>query len=641
MPSFVSPEAAALRTVNLVSDMLAYWGADERCRFANAAYADWFGRGPDEMRGISLAELLGPLYDQNLPFIRGALAGSVQTFERLIPSPDGRSRHTLATYTPDVVDGEVRGFTAHVVDVSGLHTREEALDRISTLLDRTGALAEVGGAELDLRTGAVFWTKEMCRILDVDPSAIPPPERWTEFFEADALAKYLVVVDEMRANGTPVDFETPMITAKGRRIWVRIRSTAVVEDGQVVKLISAHQDITTRKEAELAQAKIEAQLAEARKLESVGLLAGGVAHDFNNMLSVILAYTGEARAKLDPASALRAELDEVWKAAEKSVALTRQLLAFARRQVVTPVVLDPNEAIAHSLTMLKRLIGANVQVTWRPTDNPWSVYIDRSQLDQVLTNLCVNARDAISGAGAIVIETSNQTIDAAFAAEHPNATPGEFLRLTVSDDGGGIGPDALPRIFEPFFTTKGVGQGTGLGLATVHGILSQCGGFVTAVSEVGRGTTFAAYFPRRAATAQTNDSEPPLARGGSETVLVVEDEPAILRLVVQALERSGYRVLGANGPREARALAESQAAGIQLLVSDVLMPDMNGRELANVLRAANPELKVLFMSGFPAGVSLALPGEPLHFLQKPFTTDALLASVRGALDGNGGTDRVS
>ncbi|MCE9578990.1 MAG: PAS domain-containing protein, partial [Deltaproteobacteria bacterium] len=247
-----SPEAIALKAVDLISGMLAYWDRAERCVFANAAYAVWFGRDPAAMRGITMAEFLGPLYAVTLPFIERAFAGEPQQFERILTIPDGRVRHVLAEYTPDIVEGTVVGIIAHVTDVTTLREREAVLHRTTTLLDRVGAMAHVGGAEIDLRTGEVFWTAEMCRILDVDPAHVPPPARWDEFFEGDALTRYRAAVDEMRTRGVPLDLETPMITATGRRIWVRIVSTAVKDGDTVVKLISAHQDVTARKAADAA-----------------------------------------------------------------------------------------------------------------------------------------------------------------------------------------------------------------------------------------------------------------------------------------------------------------------------------------------------------------------------------------------------
>ncbi len=250
--------AAALRTINAVPAMLAYWSASERCVFANAAYRAWFGQDPDELIGRSMQELLGPLYELNLPYIRGVLAGQPQQFDREITMPDGQLRHSFATYTPDVVDGVVVGFTALVTDVTQARMREETLRRTTELLDRTGELAKVGGAELDLRTGQVFWSKEMGRILEVDPDYVPSPDRWGDFFEPEALPAFLAVREGLRATGTPIDFETPMITAKGRRIWVRIQASSVVENGTVVKLISAHKDITDRRKSEDALRASEA-----------------------------------------------------------------------------------------------------------------------------------------------------------------------------------------------------------------------------------------------------------------------------------------------------------------------------------------------------------------------------------------------
>jgi nitrogen-specific signal transduction histidine kinase/ActR/RegA family two-component response regulator len=395
-------------------------------------------------------------------------------------------------------------------------------------------------------------------------------------------------------------------------------------------------DITERKRAEEEKAKLEAQLQQAQKMESVGRLAGGVAHDFNNMLSAILGHAELALDQVDPARPLQAHLQEIQKAARRSADLTRQLLAFARKQTVQPKVLDLNETVESMLKMLQRLIGEDIQLTWQPEANLWPVRVDPSQIDQILANLCVNARDAISGVGKMTIETGNSALDEAYCAEHAGFSPGEYVRLTVSDDGCGMDRETLAHIFEPFYTTKGVGEGTGLGLATVYGIVKQNNGFINAYSEPGQGTTFTIYLPRQVAKAeQAREEGPaePVARG-HETILLVEDEPVILELTKMLLERLGYAVLAAGTPGEALRLARKQAGEIHLVMTDVVMPEMNGRDLAKNLLSLYPSLKRLFMSGYTANViahhGVLDPG--VHFIQKPFSIKELADKVREALD---------
>ncbi len=394
-------------------------------------------------------------------------------------------------------------------------------------------------------------------------------------------------------------------------------------------------DITEQRRAEAEREKLRAQFNQAQKMESVGRLAGGVAHDFNNMLSVILGHTELAGEQMGPDHPLLAHLVEIDRAARRSADLTRQLLAFARRQTIAPRVLDLNETVEGMLKMLRRLIGENIDLAWIPGENLWPVKVDSSQVDHILANLCVNARDAIEGVGRITIETGTTTFDEAYCAAHAGFTPGEFVLLAVSDDGCGMDRETLAKVFEPFFTTKEVGKGTGLGLATVYGIVKQNNGFINVYSEPGKGTTFKVYFPRREAVAgqiQQAGPEPP-AKRGSETILLVEDEPTILHLTRKMLEGLGYAALTAGTPGEAMRIAEEHAGEIHLLITDVVMPGMNGRDLARHLSARYPNLGHLFMSGYTANV-IAHNGvldEDVNFIQKPFSKQDLAAKVREAL----------
>lgn len=404
-------------------------------------------------------------------------------------------------------------------------------------------------------------------------------------------------------------------------------------------------DITGRKRVEAESAALQAQLQQAQKMESIGRLAGGVAHDYNNMLAVILGHVELALVRADASPPLREDLTEIYKAATRSAQITAQLLTFARKQVVQPQVLDINATVAHSLTMLRRLIGEQVQCIWEPAADLWPVSMDQVQIDQILTNLCLNARDAIGGVGTLIVATANRVVDATqcavLRATAPDAMPGDFVQLTVTDSGCGMSPDILHRIFEPFYTTKDVGKGTGLGLAAVHGAVRQNGGFIAAASVPGEGTTFEIYLPR--CTSDVTDLSVPapaaLTMRGDETVLVVEDEPAVRRMTARALARQGYTVLEADSPREAMRLAQERSAAIALLLTDVQMPEMSGYDLVVAMRPAHPYLKHLFMSGYPAGHPVhgregaPQPEDMGHFIAKPFTLAALTAKVREVLDG--------
>ncbi len=393
-------------------------------------------------------------------------------------------------------------------------------------------------------------------------------------------------------------------------------------------------DLTDRVRAEEEREKLRGQLIQAQKMESVGRLAGGVAHDFNNMLGVIIGHCELAFRKIDNTHPLYTSLRNIHKAAGHSADLTRQLLAFARKQIVAPKVLDINTTVTEMLEMLRRLIGEDIDLVWQPGRNPGQVYIDPSQLDQILVNLSVNARDAIGDTGKITIETDLVTIDERYCADHVEVVPGTYVLLAVSDDGCGVDATLLPHLFEPFFTTKEMGKGTGLGLATVYGIVKQNKGFINVYSEPNQGTSFKIYLPHHESgfepVVESTSNE---VATGNEIVLVVEDEPMILEIATTMLESLGYTVLAASDPTEAMRLADEHGDTIQLLVSDVVMPEMNGRLLANHLRAQLPGLRCLFMSGYTANV-IAHHGvldEGMHFIEKPFTLHALAAKIREVL----------
>ena len=407
-------------------------------------------------------------------------------------------------------------------------------------------------------------------------------------------------------------------------------------DGALAGLVGVIVDITERKRAEQEKQKLQDQLILAQKMESVGRLAGGVAHDFNNMLGVILGNAELALNEAGPAHPLRKDLEEIRKAAERSADLTRQLLAFARKQTVAPRVLDLNATVGRMLTMVQRLVGEDIDLVWMPGRDLWQVRIDPAQIDQIMMNLAVNARDAIAGVGKISIETGNVMVDAAYCSAHVGIVPGEYVMLALSDNGSGMDRQTLANIFEPFFTTKEQGKGTGLGLATVYGIVKQNNGFINVYSEPGEGTTFKLCLPRYAgkiihdAAGTVTESAP----GGPETVLLVEDEAMLLKLAKTMLEKLGYRVLPAATPGEAIRLAREHAGEIHLLMTDVVMPEMNGRDLARQLLSLYPELKCLFMSGYTANV-IATHGvleEGVNFIQKPFSLNDLAVKLRAMLD---------
>ncbi len=406
-------------------------------------------------------------------------------------------------------------------------------------------------------------------------------------------------------------------------------------DGQPV-LLGIARDISGQKADAEERERLQAQLVQMQKIESVGRLAGGIAHDFNNMLQVILGHVELALERAAAGQSIRDDLLEVRKAAERSAALTRQLLAFARKQTVAPRIFDLNQMVAGMLQMLRRLIRETIQLEWKPDAGPSLVRMDPSQIDQILANLCVNARDAMPNGGTITITTATARFSEEDCVRHPIHLPGHYIRLSVADNGCGMEPDVLGKIFEPFFTTKAAGEGTGLGLATVYGIVKQNQGFLDVSSEPGRGTVFHVYLPvHEEAPAQGSPKPAPCSEAnGKGCVLLVEDDPAILGITRTMLERLGFCVLGAATPGEAIELAERHADTLHLLMTDIVMPEMNGRDLAAHLLKLHPEIKRLFMSGYTANV-IAHHGvleEGVHFLQKPFTLSELSVKIRETLE---------
>lgn len=407
-------------------------------------------------------------------------------------------------------------------------------------------------------------------------------------------------------------------------------------DGSPRFLIKVIQDDTARREAMAEQVRLQEQLAQAQKMESVGRLAGGVAHDYNNMLGVILGYTELALQALPPEDPIAADLREVLAAAQQSAEITAQLLAFARKQAVVPRIIDLNGTVESMRKMLGRLVGEDLTIVWEPGERLWPVLMDPTQVHQVLANLCVNSRDAIDGTGRITLRTRNVTVDQVRMQAHPDLRPGDYVELSVTDDGSGMSPEVAAHMFEPFFTTKAIGKGTGLGLSTVFGIVRQNDGSIEVETEAGRGTTIRLLIPRapqlvQAATSAATNVELP---HGSETILFVEDEPALLRVAAAALRRLGYTVLTASTPAEAhRALAGADRPPA-LLVTDIIMPGQSGPELADELRAIVPTLAVLYVSGYPGGI---LEDRGLAHLQpallpKPFAIADLAATIRRVLD---------
>ena len=437
------------------------------------------------------------------------------------------------------------------------------------------------------------------------------------------------IFDRIRAGHMNAHGECANLTKNRGTITCEWYNTPLFdEDGTFAGLLSLAQDVTDRK-------KLEEKLRQSQRMEAFGQLAGGVAHDFNNMLTVINGYSELLMLSLPGSDPSRKSVAEIHKAGERSAALTRQLLAFSRQQVLAPQTLDLNAVVTNSETMLRKLIGEDIEFVIRLMPGLWAVRADSGQLEQVLLNLSVNARDAMPTGGRLTIETSNVELDGEFVRTHPGSRLGSHVLATVSDTGCGMPPEVMARMFEPFFTTKDIGKGTGLGLATVFGIVNQSGGHVEVTSEVGVGTTFRVYLPQATVVARE-----PVERGrqdsppGSETILLVEDEPALRALSKRVLTACGYTVIEAVDGDEAVRVAEGSDKPIHLLVTDVVMPGVGGQVVAELVTRLHPDVRVLFVSGYTddAVVKHGVLSEKVNFLQKPFSPVAFAVKVREVLD---------
>ncbi len=512
-----------------------------------------------------------------------------------------------------------------------------ALYRKNRQLDELQEVACLGSWELDLATKKADWTRNMYTLLGYEAGTVDAiPQNFLRRIHEDDIDRVRKELDRPFDEDSPhYEAEFRLVMPDGQVRHVAERGLVIKDDkGKPIRYVGTTLDISKQKEAEEEREKLREQLAHAQKMESIGRFAGGVAHDYNNMLTIILGHADLLLAQLSDDDPRREPIEEIADAANRSANLTRQLLAISRRQVVAPRVIDLRRLVDGLHTILQRLMGEHIALKTVHRDGNGRVKADPAQIEQVVLNLAVNARDAMPDGGELLIETTEVMLDDAYCREHPDAVPGKHVMLAVIDTGCGMSPETREQIFEPFFTTKAPGEGTGLGLATVFGIVTQNGDRIEVYTEPGEGTSFKIYFPYVAEEADADiHTEVSSPLGGHETLLVVEDEETVRQLAKRVLKHYGYRVLTASSADDALLLAEQHDGPIDLLFTDVIMPGMNGCDLATRLTAMRPGIKVLYASGFAEDV-IARHGaldESESFISKPYLPAALAARVHDIL----------
>lgn len=517
----------------------------------------------------------------------------------------------------------------YAMDITGRKRAEKALQR-----SEAEYRSLVEGAKY-----AIYWVGEDGCLLSVNPAMVKMLgydsaeevlrlNTREDIYRDPSVREHLRTEHAEGLDGVEVEWKRK----DGSPLFVRLNGRAVRNKSRAIEYFEVIAENITERRA------LEKQLLQAQKMEAVGQLAGGIAHDFNNLLTVITGYSEMSLAALKESDPVYANISETKKAAERAADLTRQLLAFSRKQVLRPKVLDLNAVVSDLKRIVERVLGEHIDLSMMLDSSLASIKADPSQLEQVLMNLVVNARDAMPAGGSLTIETANAELDSAYVRKHIGARSGRFVMLAVTDTGCGMDETTKSQIFEPFFTTKEQGKGTGLGLSTVYGIVKQSGGYIWVYSEPGRGTAFKIYFPCAAENADRSQETIPAKEslGGNETILLVEDDEMVRNLAFRALQKLGYFVLEAANGAEATLICQQLERPIDLLVSDVVMPSVSGTELCSRLIAIRPEMRVLMMSGYPLGVAGGHEGvfhEGAAFLQKPFTLDTLARKVRETLDG--------
>ena len=635
-PSQEETIALLKATLESTQDAILVTDLSRRILFYNRRYLQMFGFTADELESGGLNLVLARLSDQ----LEDEEAGK-QALRELCGEPaaerldvlrfqDGRIFEVFVA--PHRIDSRTVGHVASFRDIGSSIRTAEALEHHRTFLEQAQEVAHIGSwiAELD-GSDRLGWSAESHRIFGVPLGT----------FEGTSDAFFLFVHPDDRnavkevsraavANGLPYDVEHRVVRPDGTVRWVHEQANILRDDqGRPRRMIGTVQDVTVRRQ-------LEDQLRQAQKMEAIGRLAGGIAHDLNNALTAIAGYAELALGEVEAEHPARPDVEEIRRAAERAGSVTRQLLAFSRKQLLEPRIFDLNNTITGIARLLSRLLGTDVNIETHLSDEPLTVLGDPGQVEQAVINLAVNARDAMPGGGHLVLTTGIEIVDEAFARAHPPMPPGSYVVLSVTDSGHGMSRETQARIFEPFFTTKDVGKGTGLGLSMVYGTLKQIGGFIFVDSEIDRGTTFSLYFRPAGMVA-------PVAAGprsgdarqgrGNETLLIVEDETAVRKLVASALRHDGYHLLLASSAEEAIVMSDAHEGAIDLLLTDAIMPGKSGLELANLMVVRRPGLIVVVMSGYTED-NLEISGliQPVTLIQKPFTPNDLRRRIREVLN---------
>ena len=641
LPSDASPQKKPLFDyVNLAPDPICIMDPTGTILDVNSSFAATYGKKSHECPGANVYELLATSDMHELSLHLRSMAEEVVRSGNGVAFEDVQdTKHMM--YNISLVDscnGAVIRLFVHLQDVTHIRHTEKDNQNTRLLWEFTFDKCNLGGWIVDLQNYSVFHTLEYDRLFGYEE----PVAEWGLKFLFDHIVledRSIIenVLGETKTGLNEWNIEYRIRRKDGEIRWLWDLGEVKRDDsGKAIRLLIVTSDITARKQAEIEREHLQSQLQQAQKMELLGQLAGGIAHDFNNVLASIIGQAELLLRQYEVNHSSFGRIESIIKSAERSAGIVRQLLGFSRKQMVQSKIIELDEALNDFRQMFMTVITEKVQLQWNLEAKGAFVKIDPSQLVQIITNLCINSRDAITDAGTITISTDAiHVIKSDCETGHPCRTSGDYVRISVSDTGSGMEKQLLPHIFEPFFTTKGVGKGTGLGLSMVYGIVKQNDGYIDCQTELGKGTAFHIFLPRHHATEDENDSHIVVKTIGlnNGTILVVEDESCILEIIRTILEEDGYTVLAADNAEEAINIADKHKGQIDMLISDILLPNMNGIQLSQLLMASNPNVKVLFMSGYSSEVigKNGVNGDDIGFISKPFTINEFLKAFAATL----------